>query len=259
MFSLKKALEESGYNVDVLDLAVVETFRRAIGGLAQGAQNEWIRLAQSRLKTSRTDYINGLRQAESFVVTMVDGEPTYTISLVGDFPNSIEFGMPSFDMKAARPGWLGGGKAKIGKDGKRYVVIPMRHSQSSDSRVGYTGQAAASDMQTQLKAAVKAYGLGSMVKTGGMVATGPVGRIPKNAPVHPYLQGLTRVQGATTGPSGKQRGSAQLMTWRIISENSPASAWIHPGIEARNLLAEVERWVDTQLKNLVDNVMKAAS
>jgi len=94
MFQLSAKLEDIGISIDELDLAIRETMRTAVAQVATAAQAEWIRLAQMRLKTSRADYINGLRQAESFKSVIVDGEPVYTITLVGKMPNNYEFGMP---------------------------------------------------------------------------------------------------------------------------------------------------------------------
>lgn len=269
-FSVKVKLEDAGYNVDAFDASMIESFRIAVGGLAKAAQNEWVRIAQGKLRTSAEIYINGLRQSESFQTRSVSGIDTFEISLVGKMPNNFEFGMESFDMKAVRPGWLGGGKARTAKDGHKYIAIPFRHSTSDSPRMRYTGKAAAigtgpmtrgsleANLKTQLRKAVSEYGLNRMVRAGsGQVIAGPVRRIPKSAPVHPYLKGLTRVQTPSSGTtsSGKQRGSSSLITWRIMSENSPASSWIHPGLPAANLLQEVESFVDSQMDKIIEQIV----
>lgn len=262
MFSLKKTFEDLGYNIALLDTAVVESFRRAILTVSQGAQGEWIRLAQARFRSSRAEYIKGLRQAESFMVTMVDGEPVYTIQLVGDMPNNLEFGMPPYDMKTVRPGWLGGAKSKVSKDGTRYVIIPFRHSPTGAANLRYTGKARDINLQPELRRVVKDFGLDRMVRLGtGAIATGAVRRATPGAPgtagkaiPHPWLKGLTRMQHVSeTGA-----GSAQFLTWRIMSEKSDPGSWQHPGLEAANLLKEVDRWVDTQLKTIVEKVLREA-
>lgn len=260
ILSLQAKLIEKGYNVDALEDGVVEAFRLAVGGLAKAAQNEWIRLAQTKLKTSRDIYINGLRQAESFSVRPVGVDTVYEIQLVGKMPNNFEFGMPSFDMKAVRPGWLGGSKALTAKDGHKFIRIPFRHSTSDSPRMGYTGKAKAiadPTLKTQLRKAVKQYGLDRMVRmASGAVAEGPVSRIPKAAPVHPYLKGLTRVQKAVSGSTeAGPRGQSQLITWRIMSEKSHPESWIHPGLRAANLLQDVETWMDNQLNKIIEQTL----
>ena len=268
MFSLKSEMDDLGINLDELEVAIRDKLRTAIAGLAKAAQNEWIRLAQTRLKSSRADYINGLRAAESFVTDRdPGGEPLYVLALVGKLPNMVEYGISPYDMKQASPGWLGGGKARTAKDGHKYIIIPFRHSTGSSGAIAYTGKAAAADMQSRLK---EAMGKGVTIPTGsstsmskmqrtesGDVIRGAAARIPSNADVHNYLQGMVRVQEPTAGrtSSGKQKGSSQLVTFRIMSANSPADSWQHPGLEARDLLSEVERFVNTQITRLVENVM----
>jgi len=257
--SMTAKLQDLGHNVEAFSESTTEAFRIALAGIARGAQAEWIRLAQDKLKTSRSDYINGLQQAKSFEVKKdPKGEPEYTISLVGRMPNSFEFGMAPFDMKDSRPGWLGGGKAKVNKDGKKYVRIPFRHSTSDTSpRFQYTGKAARDNLKVKLKDTVKRYGLSRMIRaaTGGNVIEGPVARVPKDPAVHRYLHGLTRIQKQTSNP---KRGSSIMMTWRTISETSAEDAWLHPGIVGANILPLVEKWVDEEIKRVADLVMGAA-
>ena len=262
MFKLSEKIENLGYNVDTLAAGLAASLHRAVGSAAQMAQAEWIRLAQSRLHSSRSMYVNGLRQAESFQSTVVDGQPVFSISLVGSMPNNIEHGQSSFDMKASRPGWLGSPKAKIAADGHRYIRIPFRHSTSSSSNMAYTGKAKAQNMKQELKQTVKAYGLDRMIRmASGAVQTGPVTRVPNNASdVHQFLRGLTRVQEAfnSTTASGQQRGASSLMTWRVLSEKSAEDAWIHPGLPGVHLLDDVSRWTDRELDRIIEAVMEAA-
>lgn len=259
-FSVTAKLTDRGTDLDTLGDAVTATIDMAVLALAQAAQNQWINLAQDKLKSSRDDYINGLRQSESYRKFGSEGSQTVEISLVGKMANNYEFGMPSFDMKAVRPGWLGGAKAKRAKDGHSYVVIPIRHSTSDSPRMAYTGKAAAvGDLKSQLRTAVRDYGLDRMMRTAaGQVVEGPTARIPKNADVHPYLKGLTRIQkgmSGSTGGGGKQRGSSTLVKFAIMSEKSKPDSWIHPGVVGANLLPEVEAWVDNKLDEILETIL----
>lgn len=259
-FSISAKLTERGTDIETLSDAVVSVMDTAIVSLAQAAQNHWISLAQDKLNSTRDDYINGLRQSESYKKIGSGDTQSIEIALVGKMPNNYEFGMPSFDMKAVRPGWLGGAKAKRAKDGHSYVVIPIRHSTSDGGRFSYTGKAAAvGDLKTQLRRAVKDFGLDRMMRTAsGSVVEGATARIPKGASVHPYLQGLTRIQkgiSGSTGGGGKQRGSSTLVKFAIMSERSKPGSWIHPGIKPANLLPEVESWVDTKLNEILDQLL----
>lgn len=263
MFQLSDKIQDLGINIDTLSAGLVTALQQAAGNMAQMAKGEWIRLAQARLHSSRSMYVNGLRQADSFSSQVVDGSPVFTIALVGSMPNNIELGMSHFDMKDVSPGWLGGAKAKISKDGHRYVTIPFRHSTSSTSNIAYTGQAKALGMKQELKQTVKAYGLDRMMRLAtGQVQTGSVASVPKGAPdVHRFLQGLTRVQEAfnSTTASGQQRGASSLMTWRVLSDKSADDAWKHPGLPGVHLLDEVTRWTDRELDRIIEEVMEAAA
>lgn len=230
-----------------------------LASIQQGTKDEWLRIAQARLKSTRADYVQGLQHGETLVTRVIGVNTVFEVQLVGKMPNNIEFGMASFDMKTVRPGWLGGSKAKTSKDGTKYVTIPFRHSLSSAAHLAYTGKAKQQDLKKKLTQVVKDYGLDRMARAAsGAVIAGPTSRVPNNAPVHPYLKGLTRIQNPTQGKtkSGQGRGSSQLLTWRVMSEKSKPDAWIHPGIKAANLLPEVEKWVDNELDRIIDSIMR---
>ncbi len=262
IISIRAKLEERDIDVSAIEAGAVEVFIKSVGSIAHSAQSEWQRIAQERLKTSRETYVNGLNQSKSFTTKIIGNVTVFEIMLVGDMPNNFEFGMNAFDMKTVRPGWLGGGKAKTAKDGSKYITIPFRHSLTSAATMAYTGIAKKHDLKNELVRVVKQYGLDKMVRTAaGQVVSGPVTRAPRKLSPHPYipsvhryLRGLTRVQQPTRGktPKGLQTGSSQLMTWRTMSEKSPAGSWIHPGVKAANILPEVERWLHVELEKTID-------
>jgi len=258
IISVAAKLDKKGVNIEILDESFVDVFQKAVAGVAKAGMDEWIRLSQEKLKSGRADYMNGLQQAESFTSSSTGGLNVYELKLVGKMANNIEFGSPSYDMKSIRPGWLGGKKAKTNKDGKKYIVIPFRHSTSSSTNMAYTGKAARANLKQELKKTVKAYGLDRMVRTAsGKVVEGTVKRVPKAAGVHSYLQGMVRIQKGISGKTstGLQRGSSKLMTFRIMSENSPADSWIQPAKAGANLLPEVETFVNNELDQIIDTIL----
>lgn len=260
MISLKVKLEESGFELDDLSSGAQETLIAAVGAVARAARDEWTRLAQNRLRTGREIYINGLRQAGSFIEKDSGREKTYEITLVGKMPNNFEFGMASFDMKTVRPGWLYSSKTKISKSGKRYRIIPFRHSQTSPARLAYSGKAREVNLQATLKKIVRKYSMDQMVTTSGgravegmvkrvpnLKKTGKIARVFDKASHHP-LSGLTRIQ--KNYPGGPQ---GHLMTFRVMSEDA-VGKWIHPGIKAANLLPEVQAWADAEMDRIIASV-----
>lgn len=256
--SVNVKLDERNLNLEAYGATIAESFVKSVGDTAKRAHSEWIKQAGQRLITSRDEYIRGLLKSESFKASIIGNKTVFEIALIGRMPNNFEFGMPEYDMKTVRPGWLGGGKAKTAKDGSKYLVIPFRHSLTSAAHLQYSGKAKREDLRSELKKTVTKYGLNRMVRTGtGAIVTGAVKRVSNKADVHPYLQGLTRIQSTVEGrtPSGKQRGSSKLMTWRVISEKSPASSWKHPGIKAANIMPEIERWIDSELDGIMDRML----
>ena len=258
-FSVEDKLKSLGHLVEGIEEGLRMAFSQGIVEVAKGARDEWVRLAQARLKTSREIYVNGLRQADSFEIGDLGGSVQATIQLVGVMPNNFEFGMGSFDMKTVRPGWLGGGKAKTAKDGSKYVIIPFRHSKSADARFGYTGKAAGvtPDLKGQLRKVTKKYGLDkALTSSVGEIATR---RVPRNAPVHPYLQGLQKTEYAQPTRSGGMKRSSTLTTFRVMSEKSAPDSWIHPGLRPLSLLQEVSAWVDKDMERMVNIIMRGGS
>jgi len=262
LISVKAKIIEMGFNPEEIEGVSTTAFVRSVGAVALAAREEWVRLAQARLKSGREEYVNGLRKKESLVIRDVGETVVFEVGLIGKMPNHFEFGMDAFDMKTARPGWLGGKKAKTNKKGKKYVIIPFRHSTSSDARLAYTGKAKEADLKSELRGVVRDYGLNRAVKvaSGGSYASGAVKRgptFPLNAAIrkhfptaktHP-LSGLTRIQ------KGGKSGAGQLMTFRVMSEDSAPGSWMHPGIKGANLLPEVEDFAHHELGNMLLNLI----
>jgi len=253
MISLKAKIEEGGFDVDLFSDSVIDAFRKSVGHVAKRGHGKWIELAQQNTKTSRTDYVNGLRQAESFVTRFTGVSQVFEIQLVGRMPNNYEFGMASYDMKAAKPGWLGGSKAKTAKDGHKYIIIPFRHSITSSARLDYSGKAKRADLKKELARVVRHYGLNRMTMAATGRPTGGPQRIPSEARTHSYLKGLTKIRKTYS----KKVTQGQLFTWRIMSENSPAGSWIHPGLTAVNLMPKVEAFIDQELDTVIDKIFGA--
>jgi len=260
-FSIEAKLQDMEVPLNELSDALIGSFRDGVAVIAHAAHGEWQRIARARLSSARADYIRGLNSVGSRKTYFLGTMKVYEINLVGEMPNNFEFGMDSYDMKTAKPGWIGGGK--------KYTRIPFRHSESSRSNIGYTGKAKKSDLRVGLELVKKQYGLHRMIKAAsGQAIPGPVRRVPRGAvhrgatkklsstPIHPYLRGLTRVQ--QTPAPGKKQGGSQTITWRTISEKSPAGSWIHPGIRAANILPEVEKFVDRELASMIDKLLQGS-
>jgi len=220
-------------DLESLGAAELIIFDAAIESLAKATHVEWQNLAQTRLKSSRSEYIRGINTTQR-------GEREWEISLNGWLPNAVEGGLNPFDMK---PGLLGGKKAKIAKDGSKYTTIPFRHFRNSKSAERISK---VPNYKTDLAKVLRATGLGkkTMVGTGKVgVAKNTASLVAKLKPHHKtnIFEGLTKYQKMY----GKKVGN-QYMTFRRVSDKSDPVAWLHPGIRAANLLADVEMFARSE-------------
>jgi hypothetical protein len=101
---------------------------QALNALASFARDRLTSEAQKHLKGSaQREYIKGLTSPDSVEIK----EGSAVVRLVGDFPSAIEQGSSSFSIKEAM---LKSGKAKVSKDGKKYIDVPFRHGTEGDSK-----------------------------------------------------------------------------------------------------------------------------
>lgn len=158
----------------------------------------------------------------------------------------LEEGAGAFDIKA---GLMASAKVKIGKNGGRYITVPMRW--------GTPGIVGESDVFTgilpqQVYDVVKAKPTNIPVSGGGMRSAGlsageipsPFNAIGSRAPIadsagkvlfNEYQHKTSIYQGVSkkTDPS---TGQNTYNSFRRVSENSDKDAFIHPGIEQYNLI-----------------------
>jgi len=234
--------------------------------LATGARAKWIRLASSKLNSSRSDYLEGISEVEY-------GNDSRTISLTGWLPNAIEEGIDSFDMRKTLLGDSPTSKpAKVSKSGHKYKSIPFRHATpgtkgavgaAMGSRMGPQGASSlawgsggimskgqAAKLGNRLYKAAKSLQAGQRLKTSDKRRKGFV-QVPKLAPHHSssIYAGMTRQ--ITSGPArkGAQRQSLYT-TFRTISEATD-TGWIHPGITARRLIPDVEAFARTLIDGAI--------
>lgn len=252
---------------DSLDRAVLasvnpEVLKILLGNLASAGRAYWVKQAGAKLTSSRRDYIAGIQQVT------VDGL-TATIELVGKFPNMIEQGASSWDMKdsllgpsvpvVSGPGQKGKMRAK---DGSFYRAIPFKHQTPGTAGLGGgapmgTSYAAHPLVQDAAKLGKMIHGEAKKLApstNGGWGGRLPPGLAPKlkNAHATDIYAGMVRLE--------KSYGSAtqsSYATFRMIS-SKPDGKWIHPGLEAADISSDVDRYIrgiaDAALEVLLHNV-----
>lgn len=231
---------------------VIGEIKGAVKDLANAAYANIVASAQSKLKTTRLDYLKGLK-FDSL------GDDTYLISLEGQFPNAIEDGWGPFNMKdkmlsstktvqvgsrAGQP-WV-----QKGKKGQKYAHVPFEKKPfSKDLPTG--------DMASMIKKfkAVNAKGrvqnFTSIFKDeGGKPIEGKVASV-RNTGI-PGLENVTKYQKIYTNTNtGKQVTSSVYLTFKTVSELSPADAWYNKGFAGAHFFKETEDFVEEQMNNIL--------
>lgn len=221
--------------------------------LGELARAEWVRLAQTRLKSTAAEYIAGIQPVEAKGMTVF-------IHLVGGLPNDLENGKPPFDMK---PGLLNGPRAKRTKKGTKYNIVPFRHgtpgttARNVGAPMPMTGLSAKGKAISAVYVAAKALTPSLPTGTGKTAwggSTGDFGGLGMRTQL-PVKGGRP---GAYTWKSSPYEGiykiqqfyksvaQNQYVSFRMVSENSDPSAWWHPGFAPRRFAQEVGQFVDKQ-------------
>ncbi|MGB9660652.1 MAG: hypothetical protein ACPL5F_01370 [Moorellaceae bacterium] len=156
---------------------------------------------------------------EGFAGTVINTAP---------YAAALEFGRPPFDMK---PYLLASKKARLGRYGSKYLRVPFRH--------GIPEAVTLPPMPKEIY---------QEVRRKGRIGERLEGWRSKLTPKGPYTW--------TTGPySGMQRlgreRHSQYMTFRTVSDRSPASSWWHPGIKARRIAERTVEQVVPQIERLL--------
>jgi hypothetical protein len=219
-----------------------------------GARNEWIKLAQTKLNSSRRDYINGIQE-------VVVEKFSASVTLLGLMPNYVENGMSPFNMHSTLLGpdvpvvpWGSGQKGKHArKDGGFYRVIPFRHqtpgtigqgggAPMGTQYAGMLGQSVAASLGKKIHEAAKAL-KPTTSEPGKATQWGerlPEGLAPKLKSTH-----TTDIYSGMVRQEKKYESATQstYATFRVISDGQP-DKWMHPGIEPAHLADDVEKYLD---------------
>jgi hypothetical protein len=211
-------------------------------GLAASFAAQLQETAAKELKATRNRYLQSIKLVDSGMLegtVMLDYSKDKLIQM-------IEEGAAAFDMKA---GFMASAKVKIGKNGGKYLTIPLR--QGVPGTIGDSGNFAFI-MPKEIWKIAKNKPLTIPVSGGGSRSAGislseipaqfatptlrpaiqdNAGKVLFKEYQHktPDAQGITKYQDPTTGQN-------RYMAFRRVSEKSNESAFIHPGIKAYHLI-----------------------
>jgi hypothetical protein len=194
--------------------------------LAASTHAKTIEMAQAELHSSRDTFLDNLKYEE-----MAPGVYVITVLDKGFW---VEEGLPEgFDMK---PGLLNSPKAKMGKNGNKYTVVPFSHTKAPSRMT-----AVAKDIVNQIKTNLKKENV--PFKKLELNSDGS----PRMGKLHSFSWGGDKLGKGTTGSlervsiyqSPKVGGGTRrdIFTFRTVS-SSPASRdkWHHPGLEGKKFL-----------------------
>ena len=198
-----------------------------------GVRQEWIRLAQQGLQTTKQTYIAAIQEVQQVRTGKA------SIDLLGEFPNMIENGADSYALQDVMlsgerrvirfehgvPGTRGGERPVIGK-----LLAPKEGSRSRN-RV-FTSVRSAMKVGRRLHAF--AHVKSRAGKTLSPADIKEAGNVVKG-PLPPQVQGIY-------GGLGRQEGTGPYSTFRTMTGDR--DAWEHPGIEARNFVDQVQAYAE---------------
>lgn len=151
------------------------------------------------------------------------------------YASDIEHGYGAFDMK---PGLLRGGKAKTGRDGGAYAIVPFRFITPGNPASSGAGV----DMLDS-----GLYDPASRLPSGGSLMESQLARIDSSRGTSWSIPkvGHTGYQHVRAIPGGMRREPASeghhYITYRTVSARSDPSSWIHPGAPPNPIRSAVER------------------
>jgi hypothetical protein len=217
--------------------------REAVKSSTEIIQRTWIQYAQG----ARVNYSGGTFHVNtvtgSYVRSIQEGlrfkdDLTGEVFTTSPHGKIIEDGQPARDMK---PKLLASPKAKVGKDGKKFITVPFRHG--TPNTVGLPAMPAHIYAQaknlgfSRRNSMLKRVWTGKTYEWGGRLGKSADGQRSHIAPsqrVNSEGQGYTHRTGIYSGMVRMgQKNHAQYMTFRRLSENSDPRSWQYPAVKPR--------------------------
>ena len=215
--------------------------------IAMAVEKRIKQLAHERLTKTRQEYLQGVQREGS------------VIQLIGSFPNMIEEGWSGGDMK---PQLLASPKAKTGANGT-YLDIPFRHQVpgtkgihgeamgKAHSRLGVMQEAEAQKMGNSIyQEAKKLSAYTSRTSEGGRLAAGKSPKLKEHHATDIHADMVRKSAGAS---------GSEYRTFRRVSSNSDAQAWIHPGFEAADIFADAVDYAGEAAAEIIQKRLEGAN
>lgn len=236
--SVKIRAEALGKTLENISEALQAQLNSAIGAVAHSAYSEAIRLAQEKLHSTQLNYINNLS------IRKID-DNIWTITLFGKTANDIENGYPGFSIRDN----LLKNATKTSKDGSKYVDVPLTYEPFAKS----SASPKTTDLRSAALALIKQNGIDKIIRDqAGAPIQGVVARIATTGSQFPesYLSGLTKIQKTYNGAT-----QSTYLTFRRVSEKTPANKWLHPGFKGVKIFDEIEQYIETEIDRIIEAIL----
>lgn len=209
---MRTRLDLSSHIGDVSNETVVK--------MTTAIKNAWAEEAKSRLRTTASSYIKGLRSS----INMGGGSTRGEVYLEGDWANKLEHGFPSYDMK---PVFQRSSKKKVSEQsGQWYMHVPFRHT--TPAATGRQGSRMTNSIYRQAR---------KLPQWGRISATG------------------TKYDGMQKVPESSTSSRSAYMTWRTVSENSNPTSFVHPGFNGVHIAKDLEPQIEDTFSKLFKSGM----
>jgi len=207
------------------------------------------RKANQKLNSTKNAYL----QAVS--VKMIDFVLVVELDRDSWLANAVESGVGQFNMKA---GHLQSSKAKLSKEGYRYLRIPIGKDPNKPAPIGERPEKSQEIQRRIVDVLIKPkYGLRKVKRN----PDGSVYETQKVMTHDPMLQGFYRTRRFDTAEDyygGKKKPTWQFVLFRTMSENPKSkSNWDHPGIQPAHIFRDTEKWLHQAVGQLLSDFIQS--
>lgn len=238
-------------NIDYSDLTdlldfdkkAIEATNEAAEEFARAIHGQIILKANEKLRGSREPYIEALNvYQESDGVWFITLDANMRWREDGMSPHSI------LDSLLKSP------KAKTGKDGDKYLVVPFEHSGKDNTNTSSSEFDLISTIKSELDKAKIPYNKVEFNDKGrpkeGILHKLDFSKAAPNKKVGANLKGIQISQKVNKDAKGHESVKRAITTFRTASSKQ-TDKWNHPGVEAANLFEEALEWGDDHFENIV--------
>lgn len=170
---------------------------------------------------------------------------TYVITI----PRELEWIEDGQDAHSMLPALLSSPKAKVAKDGSRYIVVPFKHNKGPTKQPLFAQQVT-KELRSKLRKIGVPY---SKMETDhqGRPRLGKLHSFNFGGPKRPHwtspvLDGVRIYQKMVKDKRGRDVVQRDIMTFRVASSKHFGLKWEYPGIPGEKFLVQVQHWAEQE-------------